>query len=97
MVKRFKEIKRFNIGLVDYSDANWADDVVSRRSTSGYMFKIGDTVVSLVGAVKINSLLQNHPQKRSMWLKFHCLRFYLVETINCGSWYRVEFTYYLQG
>ena len=46
MVKRFKEIKRFNIGLIDYSDADWADDVVSRRSTSGYMFKIGDTVVS---------------------------------------------------
>ena len=32
--------------LLGYADANWAGDVDTRRSTSGYIFKIADGVVS---------------------------------------------------
>ena len=32
--------------LLGYTDANWAGDVDTRRSTSGYIFKIADGVVS---------------------------------------------------
>ncbi len=32
--------------LYGYSDANWAGDVDSRRSTSGYVFKVGNCTVS---------------------------------------------------
>ena len=32
--------------LFGYSDADWAGDVDTRRSTSGYVFKIGDAAVS---------------------------------------------------
>ena len=32
--------------LVGYSDADWAGDVDSRKSTSGYIFKIGDCMIS---------------------------------------------------
>ena len=32
--------------LYGYSDADWAGDVDTRRSTSGYVFKIGDAAIS---------------------------------------------------
>ena len=35
-----------HVDLVGYSDSDWAGDVGDRRSTSGYLFKIGDCAVS---------------------------------------------------
>ena len=32
--------------LVGYSDSDWAGDIDTRRSTSGYVFKIGDSIVN---------------------------------------------------
>ena len=32
--------------MIGFSDADWAGDVDSRRSTSGYVFKIGDSTIS---------------------------------------------------
>ena len=32
--------------LVGYSDADWAGDIDSRRSTSGYCFKLGSGLIS---------------------------------------------------
>ena len=32
--------------LVGYADADWAGDTDTRRSTSGYTFRIGDATVS---------------------------------------------------
>src|SRR5262249_39008897 len=32
--------------LVAYSDANWAEDPEDRRSTSGYVIKLGNSVIS---------------------------------------------------
>jgi len=35
-----------NLQLVCYADADWAGDTLDRKSTSGYLFQLGDTVVS---------------------------------------------------
>ena len=32
--------------LVGYTDANWADNVVDRRSTSGYVFSLGSAAIA---------------------------------------------------
>lgn len=34
-----------------YSDSNWAESLLDRRSTSSYVFKIGEGVISWKGAV----------------------------------------------
>ena len=34
------------IELIGYSDADWAGDIVSRKSTSGYIFKLAGAAVS---------------------------------------------------
>lgn len=41
-----KFIASKNFSLVGYSDADWAGDINSRKSTSGYLFRIGDATVS---------------------------------------------------
>ena len=35
-----------NPGLVGYSDFDWAGDIDTRRSTSGYVFQIGNGTIS---------------------------------------------------
>ena len=40
----FRKSDKFD--LVGYSDADWAGDVDSRKSTSGYVFMLGNSVIS---------------------------------------------------
>ena len=35
-----------NIELQGYSDADWAGDITSRKSTSGYLFQLGGGIIS---------------------------------------------------
>ena len=43
---KFVASKTKNINLKAYADADWAGDGISRKSTSGYVFQIGDSTVT---------------------------------------------------
>ena len=43
---KFEASNRDQIELCSYTDADWAGDVVTRKSTSGYVFQIGKSMIS---------------------------------------------------
>ena len=43
---KFKASNANNVELQGYSDADWAGDVTSRKSTSGYIFQLGGGAIS---------------------------------------------------
>src|SRR6218665_3407705 len=55
-----------NMELVGYVDADWADDKSDRKSTSGYLFKLGEGVISWMskkqGSVALSSTLDENNQ-----------------------------------
>ena len=43
---KFSCVSDENPQIIGYSDADWAGDLDTRRSTSGYVFQIGQSTVS---------------------------------------------------
>ena len=43
---KFKASNANNVELQGYSDADWAGDITSRKSTSGYLFQLGGGIIS---------------------------------------------------
>ena len=67
-----------NIKLVEYCDADWADDVNDRRSTTGYAFILGDGVISwtskrqlivALSTTEAEYLAASHCTKEVIWLR----------------------------
>ena len=67
-----------NLRLSGYSDANWGNDVETRRSTSGYVFYLNDGLISWSskkqGTVALSTteaeyMALAHTTKEAMWLR----------------------------
>ena len=44
--RKFKAQEKADITIQGFADADWAGDVTTRKSTSGYIFQLGNTTVS---------------------------------------------------
>lgn len=70
--------------IVGYTDADWARDLTTRKSTSGYVFKIGEGVFSwksklqsVVAApsVEAENIAQAHAVREVLWIRAITIEF----------------------
>ncbi|KAL9972941.1 hypothetical protein ACROYT_G019341 [Oculina patagonica] len=71
--------------LFGYSDADWAGDVDTRRSTSGYVFQIGSGTVSW-SSRKQQTVVASLPLKLNMFFKFSYTGSCMATLSNERSW-----------
>ena len=62
-----------NPTLVGYSDSDWAGDINTRRSTSGYIFQIGNNTVSW-SSKRQTTVAKSSTEAEYVALKFSCTR-----------------------
>lgn len=43
---QFESVGNNEINMLGYADADWAGDLINRKSTSGYVFKLGSSTIS---------------------------------------------------